>query len=269
MSASQQASFTKVIIEEAKGDILKISHSYANADMLRRKMLQQLTEDYKNQWNAPKFASLHWDSKLMSSLADKSLLEERLCVVVGTTHSAKLLGTLCYKNTAETSGTKIVFLITDLLQSWHCIDAIVNMTFDTTVSNTGHVSAACVTIQQNLNKALLWSGCRHHVGEVKASKSPDVGFFLRFKKNFKLLNNIHKSYVRNSLSMLDFSVYNDEAKTLLEECCREVMQLAQFQLQLKRDDYKEFIELCCIFLNEATPDEEHTFNKLEALHKAK
>ena len=43
------------------------------------------------------------------------------------------------------------------------------MCFDTTSSNTGHVTAACVTIQQQLGRALLWCACRHHVGEVVIS----------------------------------------------------------------------------------------------------
>ena len=40
------------------------------------------------------------------------------------------------------------------------------MTYDTTDSNTGHVSAACSTLQQSTSHALLWSACCHHVAEV-------------------------------------------------------------------------------------------------------
>jgi len=40
------------------------------------------------------------------------------------------------------------------------------MTFDTTASNTGHITAACVSVQQATGKALLWTACRHHVGEI-------------------------------------------------------------------------------------------------------
>jgi len=68
------------------------------------------------------------------------------------------------------------------------------MAFDTTASNTGHLTAACVEIQQYIEQALLWSGCRHHTGEVllthvfsdlkiETSQCPEYALFLRFRKN--------------------------------------------------------------------------------------
>ena len=73
------------------------------------------------------------------------------------------------------------------------------MVFDTTARNTGHLTAACVRIQQQVGHVLLWSECRHRSGEVifsqifkdldiEASKSPDVSVFLRFRKHFSLLD---------------------------------------------------------------------------------
>ena len=65
------------------------------------------------------------------------------------------------------------------------------MVFDTTASNTGSLTAACVCVQQQLGHALLWSGYRHHIGEVilnqvfqdlkiEALKSIEVSVFSRF-----------------------------------------------------------------------------------------
>ena len=65
------------------------------------------------------------------------------------------------------------------------------MTIDTTASNAGHASAACVTIQRQLQRALLWPGCRHHIGEIllthvfndlkiDVSKSPDLLFTIYY-----------------------------------------------------------------------------------------
>lgn len=53
----------------------------------------------------------------------------------------------------------------NLLSSWK-YDSVVNITFDSTASNTGHVTAAGFTIQQQLSKSLLLSACHHHVGEA-------------------------------------------------------------------------------------------------------
>ena len=100
-----------------------------------------------------------------------------------------MLGVPGYKpGTDRKSGDIISELSLDLLRSWKCYDNITNMVFDTTASNTGHLTAACIAIQNSLGKALLWSGCRHHVGgviltqvfndlRIEASKSPDITVF--------------------------------------------------------------------------------------------
>ena len=67
-------------------------------------------------------------------------------------------------------GEIIAELTMKLMTRWHCNDTIVNMTFDTTSTNTGHLTAACISIQDKLQRAILWSGCHHHIGEVRLSQ---------------------------------------------------------------------------------------------------
>ena len=73
------------------------------------------------------------------------------------------------------------------------------MVYDTTASNTGHLTAACVCVQQQMDHALLWSGCRHYIVEVilnqvfqnlkiEALKSAEVSAFTRFRKHFNSLD---------------------------------------------------------------------------------
>ncbi len=73
-----------------------------------------------------------------------------------------------------------------------CEDNICGMVFDTTSSNTGAHTAACVSLQTLLNRILLWFACRHHVGEVilthvwealkiETSLSPEISLFQRSK----------------------------------------------------------------------------------------
>ena len=199
MTPCQQAAYTKAIIEETGGDISKISTSYATADRSRHEIVQKIANTYKEEWVAPKFLSLHWNSKLMSTLANKDVLEECMTTVVGNSADLKLLGVPGYQSgTDRKSGDIISGLTMELLEKWNCADSVVNMTFDMTASNTGHISAACITIQQHLNRALLWSACRHHVGEIilthvfddlkiEASRSPNVTLFTKFLKNFDKL----------------------------------------------------------------------------------
>jgi hypothetical protein len=85
-----------------------------------------------------------------------------------------------------------------LLTEWGCTDNIFGMVFDTTSSNTGHKTAACIAIQRDLDRHLLWFACRHHVGEVildhvwnalaiEVSKSPEISIFGRLKNSWNQL----------------------------------------------------------------------------------
>ena len=163
MTPSQQAIYTKALISEAGGDCTKVLMSYSTADKSRRLVGQVIAKNIRELWISPKMATLHWDSKLMPALSNQIILEERLTVVVGNSLELKLLCVPAYKpGTNRMSDDIIADITNDLLSSWHCSNSIVNLTFDTPASSTGHVTAAYVTIQNKL----LWSACRHHVGEV-------------------------------------------------------------------------------------------------------
>ncbi len=42
---------------------------------------------------------------------------------------------------------------------------LIGMRFDTTASNTGHMNGASL-LERELERALLWIACRHHVAEL-------------------------------------------------------------------------------------------------------
>ena len=197
MTPAQQHIYTKALIEETGGDPLKLKISYSYADKSRRKVVENIAVTAKDCWASPSNIglSLHWDSKQLPSLNNPNILEERLVVVVGTQQDTKLLGTPSYPSRScgdRPAGRKVADLTIQLIEEWNGSENIVNMVFDTTASNTGHLTAACVCIQEQLGRALLWSGCRHHVGEVvlthifkdlniETSKSPDISVFLKFR----------------------------------------------------------------------------------------
>ena len=64
------------------------------------------------------------------------------------------------------TGPKIADAAIELLEMWDCKSSVRSMVFNTTNSNTGAITAACVSIQERLNKELLWLACRHHIGEI-------------------------------------------------------------------------------------------------------
>ena len=173
ITPTQQAALTEAIIEESGGDTARISRSYATVDRSRRKVVGDVAHTIREGWSPPGLTTLHWDSKLMPSLTDNHRREERLTVVVGDNVDLKLLGTPSYQPGSNVSAGELIASHTmELLHEWHCADTIVSMCFDTTASNTGPVTAACVTIQLKLGRALLWSACRHHRRADRSARLP-------------------------------------------------------------------------------------------------
>lgn len=167
LTPSQQTAFTHCIIEGAGGNAETVALSYATADRSRRQVVKEISTSTKDNWEPPLMLTLHWDSKLTPSVTAPNESEERLTVSVGNINDVKLLGVPSYKpGSGRGSGIIVSELAINLLEEWNCADRVVNMAFDTTASNTGHVSAACISIQEKLGRALLWSPCRHHIGEV-------------------------------------------------------------------------------------------------------
>lgn len=132
----------------------------------------------------PLMCALHVDTESTPTLHDVHRLNERL--------------TGYEKGTNESCEDIIARLISKLLHEWGSADNVVNMTFDTTASYTGHLTTAFVAIQCSLDRPLLWPACRHDIGEVllthvfaglriEASRSPEVGLFARLRDKWNPL----------------------------------------------------------------------------------
>ena len=85
MTPAQQSAYTAAaFIAEVGGNASKVAASYATMDRSRRKVAADVASKQRTNWDPPKMATLHWDSKLMPSMSNKNILEERLGVLVGT-----------------------------------------------------------------------------------------------------------------------------------------------------------------------------------------
>ena len=121
---------------------------------------------------------------------------ERLPVLLSDIGGTKLLGVPAIRQKSSSfAGSLIADVPDELIKIWDCQNSLSGMVFDTTSSNTGTQTAACVTLQNTISKPLLWFACRHHVGEVvlghvwdvlkiEVSKSPKIQIFQRFRKHF-------------------------------------------------------------------------------------
>ena len=208
----------------------------------------------------------------MASLTDKYEKDDRLPVLVSSRSGFKLLGApaLPVKST-EATGDLIGDVTYKLLSEWSCTSDICSMVFDTTNSNTGQLSAACIQIQDRLNKALLWAGCRKHIGEVvlrhvwddlkiEASKSPNITLFQKFRDSYKAI-----PYSDTSL----YKIFNQtRTPQILKDMIADVTSVLQNikKADVYRDDYQELINLTVTYLG---VNEEYTFLKPGAVHRAR
>lgn len=185
----------------------------------------------------------------MTSLTSKTSQEERLPVLVSGEHGIKLLGVPALQvHNTEKAGESISSASLELLNKWDCADCIRTMVFDTTSVNTGHISAACIAIQEKLQRPLLWCACRHHVGEVvlthiwedlniEISRSPEITIFNRLRNNF------------DKLTVNDPGGYSYALK---DECTLSIVEMANEILKSSlemRGDYKEVLQLVVMYID--------------------
>lgn len=115
----------------------------------------------------------------------------------------------------------------------------------------------CVSIENKLSRALLWSAYQHHIREIlqpmlliikkiEASNGPEIMLFSRFRKALPNLLTINFE----SLSRLNPFVNNAEANDLIEGLNVQALEMANKEVQLKRDDYQEFAKLCMVYLEQ-------------------
>ena len=92
----------------------------------------------------------------MSCLISKSTTDDRLPVLVSEQNGIKLLGVPWIQtHCTERIGKLVADATHTLLVQWGCFNCIRTMVFHTTASNTGHITAACIAVQQKLNWQFL------------------------------------------------------------------------------------------------------------------
>ena len=271
VSSSAISAIMHDIITTADGDPSKLSLSYATTERYKLETIQTISEKISKNWKPPLVANLHWDGKLMDTL-DGSTKTERLPILLSGLGGVKLLGVPAIPHKSSNSAGSLIAKASDeLIKIWDCKNNISGMVFDTTSSNTGAQTAACVALQSTLSKPLLWFACRHHVGEIvlshvwnvlkiEASKSPEISIFQRFKEFFpsipSAVEHLDYFYEPHNLS--------DRKQEIVELCHNYLKQ------PCSRGDYKELVKLALLYLGDPTTKANYsTFNRPGALNKAR
>ena len=137
------------------------------------------------------------------------------------------------------------------------------MVFDTTASNTRHISGACISLQKELDRPLLWFACRRHVGEVMFANcwnSLNNSIFVRFEKSFKVLHYDDK-----------MAYYYPKLPELINEEQAHSINFLRESLNknFTRSEYREQVELSLLIISKGFEPRQFKMMHPGAMHKAR
>jgi hypothetical protein len=197
---------------------------------------------------------LHWDGKIMDDLTGPGPGRERvdrLPILVSGQNVIKLLSVpKLHDGTAVTMAHAVV----ENMDEWGLRNRIQGLCFDTTSSNTGVNGGVCILLETEIGRQLLNLACRHHISEIvlekvfslhDVSKSPNIEVFSHFRDFWPRID------------QASFSTAMDDEITaaVIIPWKYDIMEFAVAQLNevQPRDDYRELLELCIIFLGGIPP----------------
>ena len=166
-----------------------VSLSKSSIHRQKQKQRQKSAQEIRQRFSSTK-SVVHWDGKLLPDTYESTQLVERMAVLLTSSEdsSTKLLGV---PKLLSGTGKETANAVIGLLELWDIGTDTVGACFDTTASNAGHYSGACVLLENLLERPLLWLACRHHIFEVLLSdvftacmgpsSGPDILLFKHFR----------------------------------------------------------------------------------------
>ncbi|KAG0715569.1 hypothetical protein GWK47_011670 [Chionoecetes opilio] len=217
----------------------------------------------------PERLVLHWDRKLLPSLSGDT--EDRIAVLLTGEDDAEFL--LGVPASSDSTGRNVGVKEVD---EAGVKDKIIAFCFNTTASNTGMVQGACIRIEQELGRSLLWLACRHHVHEVilkdvfeaslGSSSGPVVGIFKRLRDRWSFVDSSQRETVETSEDLVEFFATHDTASKLKDDALAFLKE-ALMSKNHPREDYEELLRLSYLFLGGEGPAK--PFRRPGALHQAR
>jgi len=205
--------------------------------------------------------TIHWDGKIIEDISGHETVD-RLPILVSDKSVDQLLA---IPKLISGTGRSISSAVYETTSSWGLLVKIKCMSFDTTAVNTGLRNGACILLEQD--KDVLWLACRHHIMEIMleavvvhaigCSSGPDT---LLFKKSWNTIQSEH----------FETAISNASISNKIENISTETITFASKQLEefQPRDDYKELLNLCIIFLR-GVPKKGIYFRSPGGLHRAR
>ena len=239
-----------------------LSHSSVNR--ARKQMRKEEAEKIKSSFKGPKNAIVHFDGKLLAEYGDR--VGEHLAVMIsGNTDQCRSGKLLSAKKIEDGTGLSQANEVVASLKDWNSDALVIGACFDTTAANTGWLQGACVRIEKDLNRPLLWLPCRHHIAELflKDAWTSIFGEDMSpYYQEFKDFQKIWDGLKKDKIQGLGIGRSIRARANMIIEFCKE-----QLKRKVVRDDYKECLQLVLVVLG-VIPDG-FTFKKPGAVHKAR
>jgi len=250
----------KFLGQDVSSLTLNISSIQRQREQFRTKFATSVRQNF--QPNAA--LVVHWDGKLLADLTGRDMVD-RLPILVSSCGGGSQL--LSVPKLPAGTGAAQAHAVFEALNEWQVADNVEGLCFDTTSSNTGHKSGACVILEQLLGRGLLHFACRHHILELiagsafaavmGASSAPEV---LIFQGKWQFVD--QAEFEDSSTCQLTADAVAD-----VKEDLGTFLTLALTKDQT-RDDYRELLEITLIFLG-ITPPRGIRFVAPGAMHQAR
>ena len=151
-----------MLIAECGGDTSQVNLSYSPARKFHEQKVRQLlwTSNLNMIFNYPLY--LHWDGKIMTDNEGNITNIEHIPVLVsGSEGTKKLLGVAMLQLGVEsgTAGKHLAEAAINYVKEWNLLELIATMHFDTTNTNMGKHTGACIKLQDLIGRPLLWVAC--------------------------------------------------------------------------------------------------------------
>ena len=198
----------------------------------------------------PDHLALHWDGSMMEDLLGTRHEVEAILASGGNDKykEGKLLDVVELKdaNGKNTStGEAQAQAVYNTILDWKILAAIRAFVFDTTASNTGWHSGACVRLNFLLGRVVFYLACRHHCMELMAKNpfnavvgydpSPDVQIFRKMKDLWPSLD--------TSGQFLTFTLETEKQEDLIQTYTDILNKQGEDGKLFIREDYRELAEI--------------------------
>ncbi|QQP36282.1 Uncharacterized protein FKW44_021331, partial [Caligus rogercresseyi] len=230
-------------------DVTKMNINRSTIQRQRQKHRANVCVELKEELSGDSTLIVHWDGKLMQDLTSKAKID-RLPILVSGNGAVQLLNV---PKLSHGTGYEMAKEVVKALEDWGLSERIGGMSFDTTSSNTGRINGACVLIEQQLKKDLLYFACRHHIHELLLGEvfrmvmgpmsGPNVSIFKRFQDHWQSIDQ----------SQFESGASHPDVCPLLDPVDKAWFESTLINCKSLRDDYRELLELTLIFLGQVPP----------------